>query len=180
MPHEAYLRIRPARIQAAAPAALTPDRANGDHVPAALEGAAGSAPEFDAAADDSTERAVDEMPTPGGMDAEPGPQDQIPDAIGGNAVLSPGDEGPRRPVPTKEGRAWGRGARNMAKPQYIDFTSPMLLSVLEHALSEVPEYIAVFEERYPLTEGLPSWNGQHHAAELVLEFDTGRHVEPQP
>lgn len=69
--------------------------------------------------------------------------------------------------------AWeaGRGTRNLAKPQYYDFGAPFLLPLIEHAFGELPEFVAVFEERLPDRDGLPVWNGEPHAAELVLQLD---------
>lgn len=80
---------------------------------------------------------------------------------------------PARPDPADEpaSRKAYRGMRNRAKPQYVDFTSPMLLGVFEHAIGEVAECTVQFEERYPRRDQLPVWGGERHTAELLVQMD---------
>jgi hypothetical protein len=66
--------------------------------------------------------------------------------------------------------AW-RGQRNLAKPQYINFGSPILLGLLTHTLKELPSFVAVFEERYPSGDQITDWNDERHVVELLVEFD---------
>lgn len=67
-----------------------------------------------------------------------------------------------------------RGERNLAKPQYINFGSPILLGVLTHTLKELPSFIAIFEERYPDGDQITYWNDERHVFELLVEFDVPR------
>jgi hypothetical protein len=71
--------------------------------------------------------------------------------------------------------AW-RGRKNLAKPQYINFGSPILLGVLTHALKELPSFVAVFEERYPSSDQITYWNDEQHVFELLVEFDVPREI----
>jgi hypothetical protein len=67
-----------------------------------------------------------------------------------------------------------RGQKNLAKPQYINFGSPILLGLFTHTLKELPSFVAVFEERYPSGDQITYWNDERHVFELLVEFDVPR------
>jgi hypothetical protein len=64
-----------------------------------------------------------------------------------------------------------RGSKNLSKPQYIDFESPLVLNMFEHAVTELPLATVVFEEYYPAANDLPLWEGRPRAMEIILQID---------
>jgi hypothetical protein len=74
----------------------------------------------------------------------------------------------RRGVP---GRAEARLSRDYHKPQFIDFSSPMLVALLGRLPYGLEEFHAEFEEAYPGSGHLLAVDGAHYATELVVQFD---------
>jgi hypothetical protein len=64
-----------------------------------------------------------------------------------------------------------RPSRDYAKPQYIDFASPVLVDLFSRLPATLSEYTMHLEERYPGPEALPVSNGERFAAELVVQLD---------
>jgi hypothetical protein len=82
-----------------------------------------------------------------------------------------GDRGAGEPPPRPRAVQYDRAFRNLYKPQFMDFVSPLLVELLGRLATEMDAFDAVFEERYPALRHLPRAEGQAHAAELVLQMD---------
>lgn len=57
------------------------------------------------------------------------------------------------------------------KPQYIDFTRPILVDLFGRLPVGFSDFHAVIEERYPPAQSLPIIDGNRHATEMVMQFD---------
>lgn len=84
-----------------------------------------------------------------------------------DARPAPG-ESPEETAPEKPHTA---GSRDLHKPQYVDFASPLLLNLLERTVAGLRRFQLVVEERLPSTEALPRQGDDGYAAELIVEID---------
>lgn len=63
-----------------------------------------------------------------------------------------------------------RSMINSRKPQYVDFDSPLMVSVFADVVEEAEMYPVVIEERYPPASMLPLIDEHPHAFEQVIQF----------
>lgn len=68
-------------------------------------------------------------------------------------------------------RDFDRATLNRAKPQYIDFSSPLFVRLFGRIAAGLDGFVVVIEERYPGGDDLPSYGGKRYAAEVVLQID---------
>lgn len=68
-------------------------------------------------------------------------------------------------------RGQRRSARDYAKPQYVDFESPLLADLFARLPAALDEYVVLIEERYPDASELPCADGNPRTAECILQFD---------
>ena len=72
-----------------------------------------------------------------------------------------------------------RSIRDLRKPQYLDFSSPLLGSLLRRYRSIGPDIGVRIEECLPAREDLPEGpRGHRHVAECILQFDSGVRRSP--
>jgi hypothetical protein len=64
----------------------------------------------------------------------------------------------------------GRRSKDFRKPQYIDFESPLLVKLFEHAPGDLAEYSVVFEECLPAASSAVRWHDQSYLTECVLQL----------
>jgi hypothetical protein len=64
-----------------------------------------------------------------------------------------------------------RKSRDYYKPQFIDFSSPLLVALFGRLPTGLKEFTMTIEESYPAADHLPGANGERFATELVLQFD---------
>jgi hypothetical protein len=64
-----------------------------------------------------------------------------------------------------------RKSRDYCKPQFIDFSSPLLVALFGRLPVGLKEYTMAIEESYPAADKLPGANDERFATELVLQFD---------
>lgn len=71
-------------------------------------------------------------------------------------------------------------SRDWRKPQFIDFTSPLLVALFEKLPGGLSHFTLELQERYPDAASLPAFAGQHYASELVLQFDAEPTIRDAP
>lgn len=65
--------------------------------------------------------------------------------------------------------AAARPSRDYHKPQFLDFASPLLISLFARTLGNAPPSMVVFEECLPSSETLPLSESGRYATEIVLQ-----------
>ena len=78
-------------------------------------------------------------------------------------------EGPSRAQVLKP-----RPSRDLHKPQFIDFSSPLFVGLFGKLLTGLVDAHVIVEECYPIPEQLASGEAGAPAAELVMQFDAHR------
>ncbi|MEM6794690.1 MAG: lantibiotic dehydratase, partial [Acidobacteriota bacterium] len=89
-----------------------------------------------------------------------------------HALPSQGDE----PEGAKRPRAPMR--QHLYKPQFIDFSSPLLVDLLTKTLETLDNFALTFEERLPAKEHLVGHGEELFATELILQADFPQAREP--
>jgi len=64
-----------------------------------------------------------------------------------------------------------RGSRDYSKPQFIDFSSPLLVRLFSKLPGSLTRFRVILEESYPDVSQLPTWDGQPFVTELVLQVN---------
>ncbi|PIQ09555.1 MAG: hypothetical protein COW71_05855 [Ignavibacteriales bacterium CG18_big_fil_WC_8_21_14_2_50_31_20] len=62
-------------------------------------------------------------------------------------------------------------SRDLNKPQYIDFRNPLLVNLFGKITVNLSNYTAYLEERYPLNETLPEFNGNKFTTEQIFQMN---------
>jgi hypothetical protein len=62
-----------------------------------------------------------------------------------------------------------RRSRDFLKPQFVDFSSPLLVRLFARLPGDLPNYVITIEECLPAVSQLPVAQGQPFATELVLQ-----------
>ena len=60
---------------------------------------------------------------------------------------------------------------HLYKPQYIDFTNPLLVDLLARMADSLERFFFTFEERLPAHEHLPSHGKDRYACEMIFQAD---------
>ncbi|MBI3504660.1 MAG: lantibiotic dehydratase [Proteobacteria bacterium] len=63
--------------------------------------------------------------------------------------------------------AWN--SRDYAKPQFVDFRTPLLVDLFARIAGSLDNFDAILEERLPADDELPMHNGECYATELTME-----------
>lgn len=66
---------------------------------------------------------------------------------------------------------YDRGTLNLRKPQYVDFGSPLLVSLFGRLAGDLETFVAMVEERYPEPRDLPRCAGRPYAVEQMFQLD---------
>jgi hypothetical protein len=153
MPREVYIRVIPE------PRRREPDRHAGG-------GAITAADDRRTSVAQSDRRAPAASPGEGALSAPLG----VPEPFSGERA-SPGDApaamiaaGALPPAPRVR-------LRDLGKPQYIDFTSPLLVFLFARLPGNVAEFHLSVEERYPDQGALPRYGDDAYVTELLLQVD---------
>jgi len=78
------------------------------------------------------------------------------------------DEVNGRPLPRRVSRA----TLNNQKPQYVDFSSPLLVGLFGHlAPDDGHGFSVVLAERFPASDALPEFEGRRYAAEQIIQVN---------
>lgn len=78
----------------------------------------------------------------------------------------------------KPGRTAEGTSRDYAKPQYIDFTSPLLADLFGRLPVSLNAFTAYFEEQHPEPTDQPCIDGLHHPCEMVFQLDWPAYESP--
>lgn len=128
-----------------------------------------SATEAHDIADDA--HGVDEPDGAEGADGtESAPAERI--AHEAEAAASENERPAAAPAPAAPSAQPSRRSRDYSKPQFIDFSSPLLVALLGRLPTGLKKYTMAIEECYPAADQLPGANGERFATELVLQFDS--------
>lgn len=71
----------------------------------------------------------------------------------------------------KQVRNPGYPASKYRKPQYIDFSNPLLVDIFGNAPSSLDHYLVILEERFPGKDSLPNHDDGFYTNELILQVD---------
>jgi hypothetical protein len=115
-------------------------------------------------------------PTDGNDDADHGQGEDGAVTDAGDGVVTVPNEGDDDPSPQGSKndanvQPVSRRTRTSHKPQYMDFSSPLLVRLFARIPGSLKHYRLVIEERLPGRGQLPSVDGQEYAYELVLHYD---------
>lgn len=78
-------------------------------------------------------------------------------------------EGEEKTVEQKKARP--KMSRDLYKPQYIDFNNPLLIGLFGKMTVNLKNYSVTLEERYPLSDGLPEFNGERYSTEQIFQIN---------
>lgn len=158
IPEHVFVRVRPLPPPGQAPAVRTaaPDAGEGPIEPGAEEDARVSLD-----ADEPTMTEPDEDVPPVGAGAPPGGEVAGVDA-GPAAATS------AKPAASNAGRA--RHSRDWNKPQFIDFSSPLLTRLFGQITRPLTHFVLQVEERYPTAGDLVSHGDHTFTTELVMQL----------
>lgn len=78
-------------------------------------------------------------------------------------------EGEEKTIEQKKARP--KMSRDLYKPQYIDFNNPLLIGLFSKMTVNLNNYSVTLEERYPLSEGLPEFNGERYSTEQIFQIN---------
>jgi len=78
-------------------------------------------------------------------------------------------EGEEKTVEQKKARP--KMSRDLYKPQYIDFNNPLLIGLFGKMTVNLKNYTVALEERYPLSDGLPEFNGERYSTEQIFQIN---------
>lgn len=73
----------------------------------------------------------------------------------------------------KNTKVAGRANVDAHKPQYIDFSSPLLVALIPRGESQFIPSVAIIEEVYPTQADLPTHGDRRYATEILLEYSLG-------
>ena len=73
-----------------------------------------------------------------------------------------------------------RFSRDLYKPQYIDFSNPLLVNLFGKMTLNIKRFIVFLDERYPPADALPRYDGKAYATELILQADFPDEAQPSP
>jgi hypothetical protein len=62
-------------------------------------------------------------------------------------------------------------SRDYRKPQYIDFSNPLLVNLFGKITINIDHYVATIKERFPDSDELPKGKDERYADEIVLQID---------
>jgi len=62
-------------------------------------------------------------------------------------------------------------SRDLRKPQYIDFRSPLFVGLFGKMTLNLKRYAVLLEERYPAAAQLPRYEDRAYATELILQLN---------
>ena len=101
----------------------------------------------------------------------------VPDAEDGGDDAQPDRRAPdgrtaEQPKVSPAGTAVrSRPSRDYAKPQYIDFSNPLLVDLFGRLPGGLANFTLHIEERYPDAASCAQANGQPYATEFIVQFD---------
>lgn len=72
---------------------------------------------------------------------------------------------------TRTHRAANRPSRDFAKPQFIDFASPLLVQLFARLPGALPSFFLLLEECYPETSALPMFGKDAFTCEMIVQLD---------
>jgi len=78
-------------------------------------------------------------------------------------------EGEEKTLEQKKARP--KMSRDLYKPQYIDFNNPLLVALFGKMTVNLKNYTVALEERYPLSDGLPEFNGEKYSTEQIFQIN---------
>lgn len=78
-------------------------------------------------------------------------------------------EGEEKTVEQKKARP--KMSRDLYKPQYIDFNNPLLVGLFGKMTVNLKNYTVTLEERYPLSDGLPEFDGKRYSTEQIFQIN---------
>jgi hypothetical protein len=152
IPERAYVRIAPKPVS---PNVASPN-----------PGAAAPATPVADAAEKTQEFLPTESETDETLDVETeaDARAETPAAAPAGAAAASGTKPANPPAPPRQSRDYG-------KPQFIDFTSPMLVALFVRLPQGVAAFDALIEEAYPDVEHLPVAGSERYVTELLLQLD---------
>jgi hypothetical protein len=120
----------------------------------AAAAAAGEVPGYEAPV---AEQAEDEH--------EPDAPEAAADDAGAEAGAEAEDGAPKPAPKPKTAQS-----RDFHKPQFMDFGNPLLVGLLGKMAANLKNFHAIFEERLPAREALPTHDGEAYATEVVVQL----------
>jgi len=160
IPETAYVRINPLPEAPQPKAGDKPadEAAQAEAAEQQAAAAAGDVPGYDAPAADHAED--EHEPEAAAGDAPAAEGEAAEGAEGGE-----GADGKKTPAKPRTA-----GSRDLHKPQFIDFGNPLLVGLLGKMGANLKGYSAIFEERLPGREALPTFEGTRYATEVVVQL----------
>jgi hypothetical protein len=160
IPESVYAKIVPA--SPAADPGTMPSKDELDVAAGVVEGA-GSVSGF---ADDD-ETAETDAPTQGDVASSNIPSVARSDALPASTKHVTETTPARASVPPRE-----RSSRDWSKPQFINFASPLLVSLFARLPGMLKGFTLILEECYPDVQSFPTFDGEQFACELIVQIDT--------
>ena len=71
----------------------------------------------------------------------------------------------------KESKPYSKVSRDFYKPQYIDFNSPIFVSLFSKMTVNLKNFNVVIEERYPSKDQLPKFDNESYATEQIFQIN---------
>ncbi|MFL5540019.1 MAG: lantibiotic dehydratase [Longimicrobiaceae bacterium] len=160
IPETCYIRINPLPEPPAAKPGADPAAAQAEADAAAeaqAAAAAGEVPGYEAPAEEHAGEEHEEAPQAEGAAAGEGGE-----AAEGAEGAEGGEKTPAKPRTP--------GSRDLHKPQFIDFGNPLLVGLLGKMGANLKAWQALVEERLPGRDGLPRYEGEAYASEVVVQL----------